>query len=56
MNETAARLRVSRKTIRRMLDDGRLEAFRLGTGPKAHVRVDEAALDRWLHSEPEDSA
>jgi hypothetical protein len=36
-----------------MLDDGRLSsAYRLGTGPKAHVRIDEAALDEWRHSEP----
>ena len=55
MNETAARLHVSRRTIKRMLDDGRLEAFRLGDGPKSHVRVDADALDEWLHSEPEDA-
>jgi len=50
--ETAAELRSSERTIRRMIEDGRLRAFQLG-GPGTAVRIDARALEAWLVSQPE---
>ena len=42
--ETAAHLRVSAKTIYRLIERGQLPALRVGS----QSRVDEAALEAWL--------
>lgn len=60
LRETASALRCSERTVRRMIEDGRVPALRLG-GPGTSLRVDESELARWLfadvgpvaHSNPE---
>src|ERR671927_455522 len=47
IGEVAARLRVSERTVRRLVAKGELVAYRLGP-PGSSVRVDALALDRWL--------
>ena len=54
LRQAADRLNVSIRTTRRMVQDGRLLAFQLG-GRGASIRVDGAALDRWLDQPPEDA-
>jgi excisionase family DNA binding protein len=44
ISEAAARLGVSHKTIRRMIADGRLPAFRVGGGPIRTYADDVEAL------------
>lgn len=46
VDETAARLRTSRKTVRRLLRSGEIEAFRLDGA----WRVSKTALNRFLQS------
>jgi excisionase family DNA binding protein len=50
--ETADRLRVSEKTIRRMIDRGDLPALRVG----AQIRIAEQELESWLYADGEDVA
>jgi len=42
--ETAARLRVSAKTIYRLIANGQLPVVRVGS----QIRIDELALEEWL--------
>ena len=46
--ETARRLRVSEKTVRRLVDRSGLPALKVG----AQIRVDEAELQGWLYGDP----
>ena len=48
--ETATRLRVSEKTIRRLIARGELPALRVGS----QIRIDVADLERWLHGEKDE--
>jgi excisionase family DNA binding protein len=48
--EAAERLNVSRATVYRWIDEGRLPAVQLG-GPGAPIRVPAAELERWLFSD-----
>jgi excisionase family DNA binding protein len=50
--ETAAKLHVSEKTIRRLIAKGALPALRVGGA----VRVDPLELEDFLHGEPGDAA
>jgi excisionase family DNA binding protein len=52
IREAAERLRVSEKTVRRLIRRGELPAVQLGS-KGASVRVDEAELERWLYGDPE---
>ena len=49
--EVADHLRVSVKTVRRRIESGELPTLRIGSGTRAPVRVDEAALDELLHGD-----
>jgi excisionase family DNA binding protein len=51
IQEVAARLQVSPKTVRRLIDRG-LPAVRLGA-PGASIRIDADELEGWLNGEPE---
>jgi excisionase family DNA binding protein len=46
VSETAQELRVSEKTVRRLISKGELPALRVG----GQVRVDPVELDQWLRS------
>ncbi len=46
--EVAARLRVSRASVYRRIAAGELPVHRLGSGPRAPLRVDGAELLDWL--------
>ena len=48
--EVAERLRVSEKTVRRLIAAGLLPAVRLG-GPRTAIRVAADELERWLYAE-----
>ena len=52
ISETAARLNVSKVTVRRLIRRGELPAVQLG-GKGSAVRVAEAELDDWLYANPE---
>jgi excisionase family DNA binding protein len=47
VEETAERLRVSPKTVRRFIDGGVVPALRVG----GSIRVDEGELEDWLYDE-----
>ena len=47
LRETASTLRCSERTVRRMIDDGRLSALRLGR-PGTSIRVDADEIERLL--------
>jgi len=53
VNEAAARLRVSSRTIRRWIASGELEAFRL---PSGVLRIPETAVQAILPVYPKDVA
>jgi excisionase family DNA binding protein len=52
VRQVAAELRLSEKTVRRLIASGELPAFRLGR-KGASVRVDRDELEAWLGREPE---
>jgi excisionase family DNA binding protein len=45
--QTAERLTVSEKTVRRLISSGNLPALRVG----AQLRVDADELERWLYAD-----
>lgn len=47
VKEVAARLRVDRLTVRRWLQAGKLDGYRVG-GDKAGWRIPESALEQYL--------
>jgi hypothetical protein len=49
IRETADALRQSPCSIRRKVKAGDLAAFRIGTGPRAPLRIAEAEIYRFLH-------
>lgn len=46
--EVARRLRLSTQRTYMLVNAGSLPVVRLGTGPNAHIRVSERALDDWI--------
>ena len=46
--EVAEALRVSRDAVYRRIDAGEIAALRIGTGPKAHMRIPSSALADFL--------
>lgn len=44
------RLRQSERTVRDKIASGALPAIKIGTGPRAPIRVDRAQLEEWLES------
>ena len=48
VGEVALRLRQSERTVRDKIASGALPAVRIGTGPRAPIRVDPAELEEWL--------
>ena len=55
VREVAAELRLTERSVRRLIALGHLPAFRLGD-KGASVRVDRAELHEWLHADPEQPA
>lgn len=47
------RLRQSERTVHDKIASGALPAVKIGTGPRAPIRVDSAELERWPYGEPE---
>jgi len=47
IEEVATLLRVHPETVRRWVRSGRMQAVRLGDGPKAPIRIDQAEVDRF---------
>jgi excisionase family DNA binding protein len=51
--EAGKRENVSERTIQRWIEKGELKAIRLGSGPRAHIRIEPAALeDRRKRAKP----
>ena len=50
VGEVALRLRQSERTVRDKIAAGDLPALKIGSGPRAPIRVDSAELERWLYS------
>ncbi len=48
VREVAATLRQSERTVRVKIAAGDLEAVRIGSGPKAPIRVEAAELERFI--------
>lgn len=49
LGEVCDRLRMDRKTVRKLITSGDLKASRGGTGgPKSHYRISEQAVDDFL--------
>jgi excisionase family DNA binding protein len=55
VDEAAARCRVSRPTMYRLIERGVVPAVRVGEGGAGPVRVPAAELDAWLYK-PEQAA
>jgi excisionase family DNA binding protein len=55
MAETAAVLRVSKGWVYKRVEADELPAQRLGSGPKALIRIDRADLRRYLLREERDT-
>ena len=51
VQETAERLAQSPVTVRRKIRLGEVPAVRVGTGPRAPLRVDERELQEWRYRE-----
>jgi excisionase family DNA binding protein len=47
--ETADRLRISEKTVRRLIDRGELPSLRVGV----QIRIDQSELESWLYADSE---
>jgi excisionase family DNA binding protein len=52
LRETAERLRVSERTVRRLIALAELPALRVG----GQLRFDQAELEQWLFSDPKAAA
>jgi excisionase family DNA binding protein len=50
VGEVALKLRQSPRSVRDKIAAGEIPAVRIGSGPKAPIRVDAAELERWLFS------
>lgn len=50
VGEVALRLRQSERTVRDKIASGALPAIKIGTGPRAPIRVDPAGLEEWITS------
>jgi excisionase family DNA binding protein len=49
VDQVARRLGVSSQTVRRRISSGDLPALKLGSGPKAPIRVDSVELERGVY-------
>jgi excisionase family DNA binding protein len=50
VREVAARLRVSGRTVQRLIERDDLPSLQLG-GPGSAIRIDESEFDAWLYGE-----
>ena len=50
--EVAKELKVTPFAVRSWLASGQLEGVRLGSGPKGHLRIPRAALERFVQPAP----
>ena len=51
IKEVAGTLRQSERTVREKVADGTLQAIRIGSGPRAPLRIDAGELNRFLGRE-----
>ena len=49
VDEVAARLRVSKWSVYRLVRRGELPCLSLGASPRAPLRISEAELEDWLY-------
>jgi excisionase family DNA binding protein len=56
VREVANALRLTPAQVRRLIAQGELEGFKLGSRQGSSLRVPAQALAEWLESEPEDAA
>lgn len=56
VQETAALLRQSERSIRRKIRSGAIEAVRLGDGSAAPLRIPREGLEEWLYGDPPEAA
>ncbi|HEY6279513.1 MAG TPA: helix-turn-helix domain-containing protein [Streptosporangiaceae bacterium] len=47
-SQVCERLRISRETLRQLIQSGQITAIRVGPGPTAHVRISEDALAEYV--------
>jgi excisionase family DNA binding protein len=52
VGEVALRLRQSPRSVREKINAGEIPAVKIGSGPKAPIRVDAGELERWLYGMP----
>jgi excisionase family DNA binding protein len=50
VGEVALRLRQSPRSVREKINAGEIPAVKIGSGPKAPIRVDAGELEAWLFS------
>ena len=50
VGEVALRLRQSPRSVRDKIAAGEIPAVKIGSGPRAPIRVDAAELEAWLFS------
>jgi len=50
--EAAHTLRIDRRTLRRLIESGRLRALNVGTGRRRHYRIAEADLSEVSSAQP----
>jgi excisionase family DNA binding protein len=54
--EVARRLQQSERTVRDKIASGQLPAVKIGTGPRASLRVDRDELERRLYANSQEPA
>ena len=56
VGEAALVLRQSPRSVRDKIARGEIPALRVGSGPRAPFRIDQDELERWLYSDPKETA
>ena len=56
LDQTAERLQISVRTVRRRIEDGSIPAVRLGTSAASPLRIPEDELERWVYGTPDEVA
>lgn len=54
VGEVACTVVRAKRTVRDKINAGALPAIKIGTGPRAPIRVDPAELDAWLEANHND--
>jgi excisionase family DNA binding protein len=48
VKEVASLLKMHEESVRRIVKQGRMKAFRIGNGPRAEIRITESAIREFL--------